>query len=114
MPLAGYRDLHVWRRARSLAIDVFRVTSGSSFRREFGLRDQMRRAAVSIPSNIAEGHDRGSHRDSVRFLFYARGSLAELATQADIADAVGFLEPGVCRRWLDECSELARMLAALI
>jgi four helix bundle protein len=109
-----YRNLLVWQRARRLAVDVCRATSGPAFRREWGFRDQMRRAAISVPSNVAEGNERGSDRDAARFFFYARGSLAELSTQADVACEIGLLEQTQADEWMYECDELARMLAALI
>ncbi len=109
-----YRNLIVWKRARLLAIAVYRATGDKSFNRDWGLRDQMRRAAISVPSNIAEGNERGSDRDCARFLYFARGSLAELSTQADIAGEIGLLESSVAQRWTGECEELARILATLI
>jgi four helix bundle protein len=74
----------------------------------------MRRAAISVPSNIAEGNERGSDRDCARFLYFARGSLAELSTQIDIAHEIGLLDAPVSERWMRECEELARIVAALI
>ena len=109
-----YRNLLVWQRARRLSIDVFRATSAAPFRREWGFRDQMRRAAISIPSNIAEGNERGSDRDAARFFYYARGWLAELSTQADVAAEVGLLDRTLAAAWMGECEQLARILAALI
>jgi four helix bundle protein len=110
----GYRGLAVWRRSRALAIDVFQTTGQGVLRREWALRDQMRRAALSAPSNIAEGSSRGSDRDCARFYFMARGSLAELSTQADIAASVGLLERGIAEAWERECDEIRSMLTALI
>jgi four helix bundle protein len=112
--MGGYRDMEVWRRARALAVDVIRSTSSGAFKHDWALRDQMRRAAISVPSNIAEGSQRGSNPDSVRFFHFARGSLAELSTQADIAGMTGFIEPLVTQRWLQECDELGGMLCRLI
>jgi len=114
MDNAGYRGLAVWRRSRTLAIEVFRATQERPLKGEWALRDQMRRAALSVPSNIAEGAARGSDPDCVRFLWFAKGSLAELATQADIAEAIGLLEPDASRHWQAECRELAAMLRGLI
>jgi four helix bundle protein len=74
---------------------MYKVTQAAPFSRDFGLRDQIRRAAVSIASNIAEGDERGSNKDAVRFLYMAKGSLAELETQIDIAHRIGYLDTSV-------------------
>jgi four helix bundle protein len=110
----GYRSLTVWRRSRALAIEVYRATALGEFRKEWGLRDQIRRSALSVPSNIAEGAARGSDRDSSRFFLIARGSLAELATQADIACEVGLLDSSLGKAWQKECQELGAMLTRLV
>ena len=114
MKSRAFQNLLVWQRARALSIEVYRASAGSSFRMDWTLRDQMRRSAISVPSNIAEGNERGSDRDAARFFCIARGSLAELTTQVDIASELGMLEPEQARRWIIESDELARMLAALI
>ena len=90
------------------------MTGQGDFRKEWGIRDQIRRSALSVPSNIAEGTARGSSRDSVRFYIFARGSLAELYTQADIASAVGLLDDSTAKAWERECLELGAMLTRLI
>jgi four helix bundle protein len=114
MNTKGYRGLQVWRRARDLAMEVCRATSGATFNRDWALRDQLRRAAISVASNIAEGNERGSKREMARFCYYARGSLAELSTQAEIAAGIGFLDGKQAARWQQECDELAGMLMRLI
>jgi four helix bundle protein len=86
----GYRSLVVWQKAKTLATNVYRLTNSDSNKRDFSLIDQMLRSAVSVPSNIAEGDERKSDRDSVRFFHIAKGSLAELATQLEIARDVGY------------------------
>ena len=114
MQLHGYRDLEVWRRSRALAIEIYQVTALGKFRAEWALKDQIRRAALSVPSNIAEGWSRGYERDSARFFLVARGSLAEVSTQADIAGAIGFLERDCSQKWQRECHALSAMLTRLI
>lgn len=109
-----YRKLIVWQKAKALAIEVYRVSETGPIARDFGLRDQMRRAAVSVPSNIAEGDERGGDRESVRYLFISKGSLAELRTQVEIADAVGSLVPADAARLISLCDELSRQIGALI
>ena len=76
-----YRDLEVWLKARELALIVYDVTAKFPKEESYGLTTQMRRAAISIPSNIAEGVGRGTYRGTIPFLFSARGSLYELETQ---------------------------------
>ncbi len=114
MSKRGFKELVVWQRAKALAVDIYRCTATGAISRDFSLIDQMRRSSVSIPSNIAEGDERDTDKDSVRFFYMAKGSLAELTTQLEIAHDVGYLSkeqvtPLICR-----CEELARMLGALI
>lgn len=78
-------DLEVWQRAKELTNLIYRLSSAESFARDFGLRDQMRRAAVSILSNIAEGFESQTQSTSIRYLFHAKGSAGELRAQLYIA-----------------------------
>ena len=111
---SDFRDLEVWRKARELALGVYKLTADGPLARDFGLRDQMRRAAVSICSNIAEGNERNTDRDTVRFLYMAKGSTAELMSQADLATGVGYLESDDASRLIASCEEVSRMLGGLI
>ena len=88
-----YQRLQVWQDAIELVTDVYRLTSQFPDSEKFGLVSQMRRAAVSIPSNIAEGAGRGSDKEFRRFLLIARGSLQELETQLIISGRLGFPGP---------------------
>lgn len=97
-----------------LACDVFRVTTQFPRSQTYGLASQMQRAAVSVPSNIAEGQGRLSHRSFALFLSQARGSLNELETQTELALRIGFAEETGCRKLLAEMEEIARMLNALL
>src|SRR3954470_3058661 len=110
----GFRQLRVWQGAKELAVLIYRSTESGPLSRDFGLRDQIRRAAISIPSNIAEGDERDTNRDSVRFLYIAKGSLAELRTQLEIAHDVGSLPPETHAQLEGKCAELGRMLGSLI
>ena len=110
----GYRSLNVWQRAKRLATDVYRLTNSETIKRDFSLVDRMRRSAVSVPSNIAEGDERKSDRDSVRFFHIAKGSLAELATQLEIAHDVGYFTAAQIEPLISECADLGKMLGALI
>ena len=114
MDTEGFRELRVWQAAKELAVEAYRLCATGPLAKDFGLRDQIQRAAVSIPSNIAEGDERDTNRDSVRFLYIAKGSLAELRTQFEIAREVGFLPPEEHHRLEQKCAEIGRMLGALI
>ncbi len=111
---ADYRDLIVWQRARALVKDVY--SSTRSFPRDeiFGLTSQMRRAAVSIPSNIAEGKGRYSRKELVQFLFKSRGSLLELETQVQLARDLGSLDEQTQERLSAQILAIKRPLNGLI
>jgi len=110
----GFRELKVWQLAKDLAVRVYSLTNSGPFARDFGLRDQMRRAAVSVASNIAEGDERDTNRDAVRFLYIAKGSLAEITTQIIIAQEIGYLTQAECDDAMTRCENLGKMLGALI
>ncbi|HEV2278574.1 MAG TPA: four helix bundle protein [Acidobacteriaceae bacterium] len=114
MKARHFRDLQVWQRSMGLARDVFRITMQFPKSQTFGLASQMQRVAVSIPSNIAEGHGRLSNRSFALFLSQARGSLNELETQVELARQMGFAEATTSCSLLAEIGEIARMLNALL
>src|SRR6266498_6100970 len=91
MSRGGFRSLVVWQKSRDLAVAIYKLTNDGLIARDFGLVDQMRRSAVSVPSNIAEGDERETDKEAVRFLYVAKGSLAELMTQLEIAYLVGYI-----------------------
>ena len=110
----GFRELKVWLQAKDLAVYIYQLTNHGSFNRDFGLKEQIRRAAVSIPSNIAEGDKRNTNKESVRFFYITKGSLAEVITQAIIAREIGYLLDTIYNRIIDECSIIGKMLGKLI
>ena len=110
----GFKELAVWQRSKRLAVDIYKVTGEGAVSRDYGLIDQMRRSAVSTPSNIAEGDERDSDKDSARFFEIAKGSLGELATQIEIAVDVGYLKHDRATVLSQECLEIGKMLGALI
>jgi four helix bundle protein len=109
-----FRDLLVWQKSMRLARDVYRETSEFPKAEMFGLTSQMRRAAVSVPSNIAEGHGRLSDGSMRVFLSQARGSLCELETQIELASGLELIKPEAEKRLLDSCREIGRMLNGLL
>ena len=114
MKMRHFRDLQVWQKSMELAVEVYALTGGFPRNETFGLTAQMRRCAVSVPSNIAEGHGRLSDRNFAVFLGHARGSLYELETQSDLAAQLGFSPPERCRQLADQINEVARLLNGLI
>jgi four helix bundle protein len=110
----SYRDLIAWRKAMDLVMDVYRATQAFPRDELYGLTNQLRRAAVSVPSNIAEGQARFSRKEFHHFLSLARGSLVEIETQITIAENLGYLGPNQTRPLLDKASELGKILNGLI
>jgi four helix bundle protein len=109
----SYRDLVVWQKLMVLVKDVYRLSGVLPADERFGLTSQMRRCAVSIPSNIAEGYGRQSTTDYVRFLKIATGSLYELQTQVDIAAMLEYLGENESSQLRNNAQEIERMLTSL-
>jgi four helix bundle protein len=114
MALKFYKDLVAWQKAMDLVTEIYRVTRKFPKDELFGLTSQIRRAAVSIPSNIAEGQGHLSKGDFRRFLGHARGSLSELETQILIAQNLNYLTKDEATNFLDLIAEVGRILNGLI
>ena len=110
----GFRNLQAWQRSKVLAVAIYRLTEASQFTWDFALRDQMRRAAISVCSNLAEGDARQTDKESIQFFFIAKGSLAELSAQLDVAQEVHALDKDLIRKLTDECEEIAAMIRGII
>jgi len=108
-----YKELLVWQKGMSLAKIVYRLTERFPAEERFGLTSQMRRAAVSVPSNIAEGQARQGTREFLQFLSHASGSLGELETQLLLSVQLGFCRPADVEPGAREIDELQKMLAAM-
>jgi four helix bundle protein len=108
-----FEDLIVWQKAMSLAEEVYRVTKQGEFAKDWGLRDQIRKAAVSIPSNIAEGYGRYRAADFKRFLTIANASAYEVGSQIQLAGRLGYLGPLETEMITKNCEEVSRMLVGL-
>jgi four helix bundle protein len=114
MAVQNYKDLVAWQKAMDLVVEIYQTTADFPTGERFGLTNQVRRAAVSIPSNIAEGQGRGPSQDFVRFLCIARGSLQEVETQIILATRLGYLSQDGCDRLSDRIIELAKIINGLI
>lgn len=112
--IRSHRDLIAWQKAYALAVKAMKSTAKFPADERFGLALQIRRSAVSVPSNIAEGFGRGSREDYTRFLYIARGSLYELSTQISIAAEMGYLSPESSDEVSGACDECERILWGLI
>ena len=110
----SYRDLIAWQKGIDLVTEIYRLTQQFPREELYGLSKQFRRAAVSVPSNIAEGQVRFSPKEFHHFLATARGSLVEIETQIIIAEKLKYLEPETCRSMLERTAELGRVLNGLI
>src|SRR4051812_16115353 len=113
MPSRNYRDLIVWHKAMDFVTEVYRASTAFPKVEIYGLTAQLRRAAVSIPSNIAEGQGRGSDAELVRFLRISHGSLRECETQIEIAQRLGYLLADVAAGLIDRAAEVGRLINGL-
>lgn len=112
--MGNFQKLHVWQLAKDLAIKIYKLTQNLQFKKDFGFKDQIQRAAISIPSNIAEGDESGTDKLSVRYFYIAKGSIAELTTQLIIANEIGYCDQEDTDHLIDECDKLSSMLNKLI
>jgi len=110
----SFRDLKTWQAGMSLAAEVYQISRDWPKDELYGFTSQARRAAASIPANIAEGYGRESRGSYAQFLKIARGSLRELETHLLLAERVGVARPGTCQTCLDRADELGRMLHSQI
>ena len=112
--MADYRQLTVWNKAHAFALELYRSTGSFPDRERYGLTSQLRGAAISVVSNIAEGSGRNSNREQARFLHIARGSICELECQLLLSRDVGYLSPQAWSALNRSCREIGRMLNGLI
>lgn len=114
MKILRFEDLEVWQRARELTKSVYQLTARSEFSKDYGLRDQMRRASVSIMANIAEGFSRRGDKEFGQYLFIAKGSASELQSHAYVALDRGYVDRADFEGLYENLDHIARMLSKLI
>jgi four helix bundle protein len=110
----SYRNLIAWKKGIDLVTEIYRVTQHFPREELYGRSNQLRRAAISVPSNIADGQARFSPKEFHHFLATARGSLVEIETQIIIAEKLNYLQPEACHSILEQTAELGRILNGLI
>ena len=109
-----FEEIECWKRARELTRRIYSISSKSAFARDFGLKDQIRRASVSVMSNIAEGYDRSGTAEFVHFLATAKGSAAEVRCQLYVAADLGYLQEGDFVELSNLAAETGNMLGGLM
>lgn len=109
--MEAFEKLDVWKRSCRLCVTLYQKLCDS---REWGFRDQITRAALSVPSNIAEGYERNSRKEYLQFLRIAKGSCGEVRTQLYIGQRAGLLESNLCEELIRESGEISKMLGGLI
>ncbi len=109
-----FEDIEGWQRARQLTKAIYAITSKGKFARDFGLRDQIQRAAVSVMSNIAEGFDRGGNRELIQFLYIAKGSAAEVQAQLYVALDTQYISQEQFNQLYDLAGDTSRLLGGFI
>ena len=112
--LKNYKDLKVWQRSYQLCLDIYRTTKGFPIEERYGLTSQIRRSALSVPSNIAEGYGRKTTPDYIRSLYIAYGSNCELETQLLLSGDLGYVKVEEFNKLQADIGEVERMLKALI
>ena len=110
----SFEEIDAWKKGGRLVCEVYRLTKKGEFGHDFALRDQIRKSAISIPSNIAEGFERDSVKAFINFLYIAKGSSGELRTQLYLARRLGYIDAAQARDLVSKAKDISRMLAGLI
>ncbi len=114
MGIKYFEELEVWKSARALTNRIYKITAQGRFAKDYGLCDQIRRASVSVMSNIAEGYERGGNQEFIQFLSIAKGSCGEVGCQLYVALDQGYVEKGECEQLIDALKKLSIMINKFI
>lgn len=114
MKINSYKELVLWQRAVELTVEIYQVIRKLPKEEMYALASQMRRAAVSIPSNIAEGHGRNTTKEFIQFLYIARGSKSELETQLEICKKLEYLKNADIKKSCDLADEVGKIINSMI
>jgi len=112
--MGNFMELRVWQLAKDLSIKIYRLTQKKEFLKDFGFKDQIQRSAISIPSNIAEGDELETDKQSIRHFYIAKGSCAELLTQILISLEIGYISEIETNALVNDCKTISVMLTRLI
>ena len=114
MTFNRFEEIEVWKQSRSLVKEIYVITSQPMFSKDFSFKDQIRRSALSIPSNFAEGYERKSNKEFIRFLFIAKGSAGELRTQVHIAKDLNYIDDNIYNELINKSQEISKSLSGFI
>ncbi|MFA5794876.1 MAG: four helix bundle protein [Candidatus Brocadiia bacterium] len=114
MMIKRFEDLPVWQAGRELVKYVYSLTKQTLFKNDFGLKEQVQRSAVSVPSNIAEGFERGTKQEFIQFLYVARGSAGELRSQLYNAYDTGYISQDKLKDGVNKCVDISKQIASFI
>lgn len=114
MTAKQFEDLEVWQRSRHFSALIYKITDEGSFKKDFGLKDQLRRASVSVTSNIAEGFERNGNKEFVQFLSYAKGSSGEIRAQLYIAKDLEYVTADRFAELSSKITEISKMISGLM
>jgi len=112
--MGDFRKLHVWQKAKEIAVKIYQLVKQQTVSKDYGYKDQIQRAAISIPANIAEGDELGTDKQSIRHFFIAKGSCAELQTLIIIGSEIGYIDNDIADILINECKVISVMLARII
>ena len=112
--MGDFHKLNVWQKAKDLAVVIYKISSNSSIANDYGLKDQVRRAAVFIAGNIAEGDELDTNKQAIKHFYYAKGSVAELLTHAIICYEIGYIDKETFNHIEAQCNMISSMLMRLI
>jgi four helix bundle protein len=112
--MGDFRKLRVWQNAKELAVKVYEVVKKQNIPKDLGYKDQIQRAAVSIPANIAEGDELGTDKQSIRHFYIAKGSSAELQTLLLIGSEIGYIDKSIADNLINDSKVISFMLAKII
>ena len=112
--MGNFQKLRVWLLAKDLAVKVYNLTSRKELSKDFGYKDQIQRSSVSIPSNIAEGDELESDKQSIKYFYIAKASSAELLTQLIIGTEIGYIDRSESEDLINDCKIISVMLTKLI
>ncbi|MFH0947470.1 MAG: four helix bundle protein [Elusimicrobiota bacterium] len=114
MKIERFEDLKVWKDAKNLATEIYKLTSNEKFKKDFGLREQIQRSSVSTLSNIAEGYERNNNKEFIKFLVYAKGSAGEVRAQLHLAYSIGYVSESDFKSVYEKVVDISQQLSNFI